>query len=83
MTGSPGVTRFNAVIPVIVIPVITPAVGLLRRCGLAVRRGWSETEFRGLLYLVLVVIGFIERVARCAADDQAVQRRRRKKNVGD
>ena len=135
MTGSPGVTRFDAVIPV-----IAPVVGLMRRFGRAVRRGWSETEFRGLLYLVLVVVGlgtlfyrgvegwgwidslyftvitlttigygdlspstpgsklftvvlvlvgiglvvsFIERVARYAAEDQTARRRKRKGPDGD
>ncbi len=38
------------------IPIVAPVVGLLRRFGGAIRRGWSEPEFRGLLYLVSVVV---------------------------
>lgn len=41
----------------LVIPIVAPAFGLLRRFGSAVRRGWSEPDFRGLLYLVSIVIG--------------------------
>jgi voltage-gated potassium channel len=40
-----------------VIPIIAPVVGLTRRLAGAVRRGWGEPEFRGLLYLVSVVVG--------------------------
>lgn len=38
------------------IPILAPVIGLLRRFGGAIRRGWSEPEFRGLLYLVSVVM---------------------------
>ena len=38
------------------IPIVAPAFGLLRRFGSAVRRGWAEPDFRGLLYLVSIVI---------------------------
>lgn len=38
------------------IPIVAPVFGLLRRFGAAIRRGWSEPEFRGLLYLVSVVV---------------------------
>ena len=31
-------------------------LGLLRRFGRAIRRGWAEPEFRGLLYLVSIVV---------------------------
>jgi voltage-gated potassium channel len=135
MTGCADATRFK-----LVIPVIAPVIGLVSRFGRALRRGWAETEFRGLLYLVLVVIGlgtlfyrgvegwgwidslyftvitlttigygdlspstpgsklftvvlvlvgiglvvsFIERVARYAAEDQTARRHRRKGPDGD
>jgi hypothetical protein len=39
------------------IPIVAPVIGLLRRFGGALRRGWGEPEFRGLLYLVSIVIG--------------------------
>ena len=39
------------------IPILTPVVGIFVRFGRAIRRGFSEPEFRGLLYLVAVVIG--------------------------
>jgi voltage-gated potassium channel len=40
-----------------VIPIIAPVVGLLKRFAGALRRGWSESEFRGLLYMVTVTVG--------------------------
>jgi hypothetical protein len=38
------------------IPIIAPVYGLFRRFGSALRRGWHEPEFRGLLYLVSIVV---------------------------
>lgn len=38
------------------LPIVAPLFGLVRRFGRAVTRGWSEPEFRGLLYLVFVVV---------------------------
>ena len=40
-----------------VLPIIAPVFELLRRFGGALRRGWGEPEFRGLLYLVSIVVG--------------------------
>ncbi len=38
------------------VPILAPVFGLVRRFGRAIRRGWSEPEFRGLLYLVAAVV---------------------------
>lgn len=38
------------------IPIVAPILGLLKRFGGALRRGWAEPEFRGLLYLVSVTV---------------------------
>jgi voltage-gated potassium channel len=38
------------------IPVVAPVFGLMRRFVGAVRRGWAEPDFRGLLYLASVVV---------------------------
>ena len=38
------------------IPIVAPVIGLFRRFGGALRRGWGEPEFRGLLYLVSIVV---------------------------
>ena len=52
MQGSISVGSF-----VLVIPIFAPIISLLKRFGGAVRRGWQEPEFRGLLYLVSVTVG--------------------------
>lgn len=52
MTGRIQVARFT-----LVIPIIAPVLGLLRSFTAAIRRGWSEPDFRGLLYLVSVTVG--------------------------
>lgn len=39
------------------IPIVAPVVGLTKRFARALRLGWSETEFRGLLYMVTLTIG--------------------------
>lgn len=38
------------------IPIVAPVFGLFRRFGGALRRGWAEPDFRGLLYLVSIVV---------------------------
>ena len=38
------------------IPIVAPVFGLFRRFGAALRRGWAEPDFRGLLYLVSLVV---------------------------
>lgn len=37
--------------------IVGPIWAIVVRFGRAIRRGWSDTEFRGILYLVSVVIG--------------------------
>jgi voltage-gated potassium channel len=38
------------------IPIIAPVVSIFRRFGRAIRIGWSQPEFRGLLYSVVVIV---------------------------